>query len=135
VKTKSFFPLIAAHLPARPHILWISHPRDERRAEQQVTWRLCCLSENGGSTTAPSTPPANIKAPSVPASVGVNPRGRAGDRGIGDPQHLNGQVDEHENSQHHPAVGVETAGFFGHVSPSENGDIFLMIDIFHPNNK
>ncbi len=26
--------------------------------------------------TAPNTPPTNINAPSVPASVGVNPRGR-----------------------------------------------------------
>src|SRR5512139_3823769 len=38
--------------------------------------RLCCRSENGGMITAPSSPPISITAPSVPASVGVNPRGR-----------------------------------------------------------
>ena len=35
----------------------------------------------------------------------------AGDGRVGDPQDLDGQVDEHEDRQHHPAVRIQAEGF------------------------
>ncbi len=40
--------------------------------------------------------------------------GGTGDGGIGDPQDLDGEVDEHENSQHDPAIGIQAVGFSSH---------------------
>ena len=48
---------------------------------------------------------------------------RTGDGSIGDPQHLHGEVDEHEHCQYHPAIAIYPKGLILHEFAS---DLFLL---------
>jgi hypothetical protein len=51
--------------------------------------------------------------------------GRAGDRSVTDPEHLDGEVDEHKNRQHNPAVSIYAKSRFSHRRLQSSSGFFV----------